>query len=331
MTKMKNASVGQIIRRIRAKEIAPVYALFGGDPFLEDYFIKELAGSFPAKSVEKKHLSLDQDSDEVLFGELAAISLFEEKRIIIVREIKKLNSINGKKELIQYIQSPNPSIILLLISPEYDLRKSFLKQIAENSELLDLRPPFKEEMKKWVRYITNSHKIQITESSLEQFIHNYGDSTAHVINEIEKTAIMLGEGVELNEENLSKLDGYDRVFQLWHLQDSLGEKDLNTSLEITRSLLENGTQIPQILIRLVYLYQQMLWKKMGRSKPVGYTGINKIITSNLNRYDGSYTHSELIHLLQDLRKMDVLSKSTSLDEEALLQPFIVKICRDQYV
>jgi len=103
MTKMKNASVGQIIRRIRAKEIAPVYALFGGDPFLEDYFIKELAGSFPAKSVEKKHLSLDQDSDEVLFGELAAISLFEEKRIIIVREIKKLNSINGKKELIQYI------------------------------------------------------------------------------------------------------------------------------------------------------------------------------------------------------------------------------------
>ena len=233
--------------------------------------------------------------------------------------------------MIQYIQSPNTSIVLLLISPEFDLRKSFLKQIAENSELLDLRPPFKEEMKKWVRYITNSHKIQITESTLDQFIHNYGDSTAHVLNEIEKTALMLGEGIELNEENLSKLEGYDRVFQLWHLQDSLGKKDFNTSLEIIRSLLENGTQIPQILIRLVYLYQQMLWKKMGRSKPIGYTGINKIITSNLNRYDGSYTHSELIHLLQDLRKIDVLSKSTPIGEKALLHPLIVKICRDQYV
>ena len=328
---MKNASVGQIIRRIRAREIAPVYALYGGDSFLEDYFIRELVQSFPAQSVEKKHLSLDQDSDEVLFGELSAISLFEEKRIIIVREIKKLKSGDGRKELIQYIQSPNPSIVLLLISPEFDLRKSFLKQIAENSELLDLRPPFKEEMKKWVRYITNSHKIQITESTLDQFIHNYGDSTAHVLNEIEKTALMLGEGIELNEENLSKLKGYDRVFQLWQLQDSLGKKDLNTSLEITRSLLENGIPIPQILIRLVYLYQQILWKKMGRSKPIGYTGINKIITSNLNRYDGSYSHSELIHLLQDLRKMDVLSKSTPLGEEALLQPLIVKICRDQYV
>ena len=79
MTKMKNASVGQIIRRIRVREIAPVYALYGGDSFLEDYFIRELVQSFPAQSVEKKHLSLDQDSDEVLFGELSAISLFEEK------------------------------------------------------------------------------------------------------------------------------------------------------------------------------------------------------------------------------------------------------------
>ena len=327
---MKNASVGQIIRRVRVREIAPVYALFGGDPFLEDYFIKELVGSFPENSIETKHLSLDQDSDEVLFGELSAISLFEEKRIIIVREIKKLKSKSGRIELIQYIQSPNPSIVLLLISPEYDLRKSFFKQIADNSELLDLRPPFKEEMKKWVRYIAHRQKFQMTESTLDQFIHNYGDSTAHVINEIEKAALMLGKGIELNEKNLSRLEGYDRVFQLWHLQDSLGKKDLNTSLEIIRSLLENGTQIPQILIRLVYLYQQMLWKKMGRSKPIGYTGINKIITSNLNRYDNSYTHNELINLLQDLRKMDVLSKATPLAEESLLQPFIVKICRDQY-
>ena len=125
MAKMKNASVGQIIRRIRAREITPVYALYGGASFLEDYFIGELVQSFPAQSVEKRHLSLDQDSDEVLFGALSAISLFEEKRIIIVREIKKLKSSDGKKELIRYIQSPNPSIGLLLISQNLKYVKVF--------------------------------------------------------------------------------------------------------------------------------------------------------------------------------------------------------------
>jgi len=118
---------------------------------------------------------------------------------------------------------------------------------------------------------------------------------------------------------------------LWHLQDSMGKKELQTSMEIALSLLENGTKFPQILVNLVYLYQQMLWKKMGQVKPSGYTGINKIITSNLSRYDKTYSHSELVQVIQELRKLDVLSKSTSINEISLIQPLIVKICNNQYV
>ena len=223
MSKKKNASIGQIIRRIRSREIASVYALYGGDSFLEDYFISELSQTFHESKGERRHLSLDQDSEEKLFRELSSISMFEEKRIIIVREIKKLRSKQGRQELIQYIQSHNPNIVLLVISDEYDLRNSFLNKITDHSELLDLRTPFKHEMQKWVRYIVNSRNIRITEEALEHYIRIYGDSTAHVINEIEKMSLMIGDE-QINEENLEKVDGFDRVFQLWHLQDSLGRK-----------------------------------------------------------------------------------------------------------
>ena len=46
MSKNKKITTGQVIRRIRAGEIAPVYTLCGGDPFLEDYFISELCIAF---------------------------------------------------------------------------------------------------------------------------------------------------------------------------------------------------------------------------------------------------------------------------------------------
>ena len=90
MPKNKKITTGQIIRRIRVGEIAPVYTLCGGDPFLEDYFISELCTAFFKGTGSKLHFSLDQDSPDLLFGELSSISLVEEKRIIIVREIKKL-------------------------------------------------------------------------------------------------------------------------------------------------------------------------------------------------------------------------------------------------
>ena len=127
------------------------------------------------------------------------------------------------------------------------------------------------------------------------------------------------------------IEGFNRIFKLWHLQDSLGKKELGTSLEITHSLMENGISIHRILVSLFYLYQQMLWKKMGKQKPVGYTGINKIITSNIRSYDIGYSYSELVQVLQELRKLDVLYKSTSLNDESLIQPLIVKICKSQYV
>ena len=191
MPKNKNITTGQAIRRIRAGEIAPVYTLCGGEPFLEDYFISELKTSFFRETGSKLHFSLDQDSPDLLFGELSSISLFEEKRIIIVREIKKLRTEGGRKELIQYIEFPTNNTVLVLISEEYDMKNSFLRQISDLSEFMDFRPPFKDEMKKWVRYILNSRHIQITESAIEEYIELYGDSIAHVINEAEKMSLML--------------------------------------------------------------------------------------------------------------------------------------------
>ena len=331
MPKNKNITTGQAIRRIRAGEIAPVYTLCGGDPFLEDYFISELKTAFLREAGSILHFSLDQDSPDILFGELSSISLFEEKRIIIVREIKKLRTNGGRKELIQYIEFPTDNTVLVLISEEYDMKNSYLKQIVALSEFMDFRSPFEDEMKKWVRYILNSRNIPITESALEEYIQLYGDSIAHVINEAEKMALMLGEGQEINDENISQLKGYDRVFHLWNLQDSLGKKDLATSMNIMESLLDNGAKITGILISLVFLYQQMLWKKMGLSYPIGYTGINKIITSRLSQYDQLYTHEELEDLLLALRKLDVISKSTSLKEVSLLHPIMIKICKGKYV
>jgi len=331
MPKNKKITKGQVIRRIWAGEISPVYTLFGGDPFLEDYLISELRIAFLKGSSPKIHFSLDQDSPDLLFNELSSISLFEEKKMIIVREIKKLKNYGGRKELIKYFGSPNNNTILVLISEAYDMNNSFLKQISELSTFVDLRPPFENEMKKWVRYILNSKNIEISESALDEYIHLYGDSIAHVINEIEKMALNLGEGQKINDSNMSQLDGYDRIFHLWNLQDSLGNKDLKYALNIVESLLNNGTKITGILMSMVFLFQQMLWKKMGRSNPIGFTGINKIITSKLQYYDQLYTHTELIELLQELRKFDIISKSTSLKDISLLQPIMVKICKGEYV
>ena len=136
---------------------------------------------------------------------------------------------------------------------------------------------------------------------------------------------------EINENNLQSINGSDRLFQLWNLQDSLGKKELNNSLQITKSLLRNGIHSVTILMSLNFLFQQILWRKMGQKGSVGYTGINKIITSNISSYNKTYSENELIQVIKELRKLDLLSKSTSINDESLIIPLIIKVCTNQYV
>ena len=66
MATKKNPSVGQIIRRIRSCEVAPVYALYGGDSFLEDYFLSELSEQFLKKSEKRIQLLKDWIPDIIV-------------------------------------------------------------------------------------------------------------------------------------------------------------------------------------------------------------------------------------------------------------------------
>lgn len=324
-------STGQAIRTVRAKKIHPVYILFGGEPFLEDCFINELYDSFSNEGISKIHYSMDQDLLENLQAELSSISLFEEKRIVVVREIKKIRSEKGKSEILNYINCPNSNVILVIISEEYDMKNSFLKKISNISKSIDVRTPFENEMEKWLLFYLKKEKIKISKAVLNQYMELYGDYIFHVINEIKNNALMLDEDVEIDEISSSNFKGYSRVFPLWHLQDSLGKKDLKLSLEVLNSLLINGTKITLIIINLVNLYQQMLWKKMGRMKLEGYMGINKVISSRLKVYDKIYTFIELTKALQELREIDILSKTVSINQQILIEKFFVKTCKGIYV
>ena len=326
MNSKSTFSIGQIIRKLRSKEFNSVYALYGGEAYFEDFFIRELSSSFLNKNETRKRFSLDLDSEEKMFRELSSISLFEEKSLIIVREIKKMRSQSSRKEFLQYLKSPNTNNILVIVSTDYDLKNSFLKKISESSAFIDIRTPFKTKMKEWILSFIKNRKINISNMAIEYYIENYGDSVSAVVNEIEKASILNGD-MEINELSIDKMQGVNRTYNIWDIQDSLGRKDLTKSLGIGRSLIQNGAKLPQILVNLVNLYQQMLWKKMSNYTPKGYTGIGKMVTSNLSKYNKIYSKAEVDSIIGELSKLDVLSKSTSLNDLALFETLIVRICR----
>lgn len=325
----KALTTGQVIRRIQAGEFSGVYSLFGNDSFLQDFILTELEQKFLNGSGAKFHYSLGDDNESSMFGELSAYSLFEEKRLFVVRQVQRLTK-DGRKALEEYIQSPNSSNCVVVISEEYNTQKSILKMLASTTDLVDVRPPFANKMREWVGYIVKVRNIHISPSIIDEFMNQFGDSISNVINEIEKAQLMIGMDETIDETTLADISFWNRGFQTWNLQESIGSRNCNKSLKIFSSLLENGTPLTSIVITMYNLFQIMLWKMMGHS-PRNTWMVNAVIQRNLDAYCRKFTMEEIQEIICDLRKADLLLKSTSLSHHNIFQPMIIKMCKGLYV
>ena len=123
---MSEISLQHTINRINSNEIEPIYSLFGNEAFLQNLFINHISSKFLEKNESITYINLDDDKESALLSELSSYSLFTEKKIIVTRRIKKLSK-NGKKELFDYIKSPNDNYCLILISETYDFKNSLQK------------------------------------------------------------------------------------------------------------------------------------------------------------------------------------------------------------
>ena len=306
-----------IINRIDSNELDSTYSLFGNEAFLQNFFIDSITSKFINNNGSVIYINLDDDKESTLLSELSSYSLFNEKKLIIVRRIKKLSK-NGKKELSDYIESPNKDYCLILISETHDFKNAFQKQLEKTSTSIDIRVPFDNKIKEWAIYYVKTKKYNINAEIINDLVDKYGDSISHVVNEIENLHLFGSDSPEYYRQN-------EKIYPLWKLQDVVGKKDISNSLNIGKSLLTNGISLVQIITGLSNLFFELLYKN-NKSNKFRYTGLNKIITRNLSYYNKQYSLKEIEEAILVLRNYDIMFKSSSIKDSTILNIIIAKIC-----
>jgi len=313
---MATINFKHIINRINSNEIDAIYSLFGNEAFLQRFFIDHISAKFSSKNQLIIYINLDDDKESLLLSELSSYSLFAEKKLIIVRRIKKLSK-NGKKELFDYIKSPNNNYCVILISETYDFKNSLQKELGKVSTCIDVRVPFDNKIREWATYYIKTKKYNINSETIIDLVDKYGDSISHVVNEIENLYLF-----GLDSPGYYKKS--EKTYSLWQLQDAIGKKDISNSLVIGNSLLNNGISLVQVITGLSNLFFQLLYKD-NNSNTFKYTGLNKIITNNLTYYNKKYSLSEVENAILVLRNYDIIFKSSSIKDSTILNIIITKI------
>jgi len=315
-------SVGKVIRSINKNGLNPVYFLLGNDFFLQKFFIKNIKTNY--KDFDSiKYLDLSDNNDFIfLINELKVVSMFSSKNIFAIRNFQNISK-NNQNLLELYVEKPNKDNILIFMLNGFKISNKFSKNISSKSIIVDIQTPFYDnKIKEWVNFYVKSNNLEISYNTLEFLINNYSDDLENIFNEIEKKYLF---------DRSKKINLYDNAglyctkqYKIWNLIDTIGNKDLKQSMKIYNNLLFNGVSLIPIIINLTNFFIYLTDNKQSSFI------INKIITSRISIYCKNYNKNEILNIILDLRNMDILIKSTSIKDEALILPFLVKVCKGHY-
>ena len=297
----------------------------GEDTFISDYYIEKISDYFSINQDERKTFFLRIDSDESLLNEISNYDLFSSKKLIVVYSISRL-SIKSRKELFELQKSNSEDVYIVAI--EYDSTKntSIVKQLKKDWIAFDSRVPFPRDMKKWIRMLCDERQINIKSNEIDIFIDLHGNNLSEVMNEINKATLYskshdISKYLELVSQE-SKMSNY----AIWQLVDAIGNKDKKKSIIIGTSLIHKRISIQRITYSLFNFFISLEQTKNGANKIMGRFYLNRFLSNNLAKYISKFTEKQLSDIFFSLRKMDYMSKNTSVKDIVLLEEFIINAC-----
>ncbi len=301
-----------------------IYLLYGTEKYLIDLEINKIIKQHKIDEINIIKYDLDIDFFKEVIDDCQTISLFSNKKLIIVDNPFTELSKEDENLLEKYINSPNLDTILILRCSKLDERKKIIKLLMK---------------KVTVKEFNNTNLIEKVKNMFDDFdikndtinllIERVGSDLNLLHNEIEKIKIYKDNDKNITKEDIISLTHKNIDLDVFKLIDNIVNHDKEKSLELYNELLKNGSEPIAIIVMLANQFRIMYQAKELIKK--GYTEKDIASTINIHPYrvklalqnSRSYNSKVLLKYLSDLAQLDIDIKSGNIDKNLGLELFIL--------
>lgn len=326
----------ELFQKLKKKEFSSLYLLMGDEPFfidqisdfLEDNVMEEADRDF-------NQLILYANDKEVDAAQVVAAAreypFGVSHKLVIVKEAKNLKNIELLKE---YAENPSPTTILVVCYKYGKLKAAQYKPFEKNGVLFVSDMVKDNKLPAWVQSQAKSHHFTINPSAASIITEHIGNDLSRIDNEFKKLKLFLSPQSEITPDIIQKHIGISKEYNIFELQNALGERNVAKSNKIALNLALNIKENP--VVKIVSLLYPFFFKMLAyhlipdQSKETLtkiYGNIHPYVQQINISYANRYSVAELRRIISTLREYDMKAKGvdSSASEEALLQELIFKI------
>ncbi len=319
MTELKNA-----IRSIQANNIKPVYYLKGDDHFLQNFFIEKLCNSiFIEEKINKNFLTPNEMPGKEIIDNILFSDLFNSKKLFILVDPQKVKG-RPLKDLLNYCSNPDSNHVLVLINDNYMDKSSFTRSITKFLDPINVSTPFDKDLYKWARFFFKEYDKTAEYSVIEEIVENYGDSVFNIKNEIDKLCILI-DSKKISSSDLITSDLWVRSRQRWELLISIGKRDLERSIKLSKAIIGDNETMISLIYPLTSFFQELLYAKMNNGtflKGNSYIPLSNSIKNNIELFSKGYDRIQIENSIRKLKEIERKQKTTNCNDESDLIHFL---------
>lgn len=238
------------------KKLASFYWLAGDDTLLVQESVTQLRGTCRQQGFnEWELLFVDRGFDwQSLLQSGNSMSLFSDKKIIELRlQSAKLDEA-GKATLKQYLASPNPDNILILVTPKIDaaaLNTQWFKGLESAGVFVTVWPIGADKLPRWIRERMHGAGMNADHDAIAMLADRVEGNLLAADQEIQKLSVLTGattdKPVHIDRKHIMTLVADSSRYNTFNLIDAALNGDARRCIKVINSLRSEGTEILQLL------------------------------------------------------------------------------------
>ena len=306
----------EIISNLQKKIYHPIYFLMGEETYFIDKISDYIADNVLTEAEKGFNQTVLYGKDiepHMIIANARRFPMMANYQVIIVREAQNIKKI---EELETYARNPLNSTILV-INYKYktlDKRKTFPKLLDQKGVLFESKKIYDNQLPAWISSYLKSQQYTISPQAAAMISEFLGADLSKVANELDKLIISLPAGTQITPDHIEKNIGISKEFNVYELQNALGERDLLKANRIINYFGANPSSnpVPVVISSLFSYFSKILnyhfLEDKSQNNVASVLGVHPFFVKTYVAAAKNYNIKKLVEIVSILREYDMKSK-----------------------
>jgi DNA polymerase-3 subunit delta len=343
MNKIKSYRYYEFINSFDKIGVQPAYLIYGEESYLKDSIRKMIVDKYSEAGSDDFDL-ITFYGDEYpsnkkpieILEQLDSLPFLTKRKIIILKKVDAMPADNLMM-IAKYLEKPAKTSILIMSGDKIDKRIKANKIIVDAALNIQCYPPYNaSNIAAWLRAELQKKSIRIDSPAADLFANSIELDYMIASTELEKLIIYTKNSGNITIDDVEETVGKSRKNKIFDLQNSIGNRNLKSSITILENMFSSTTdKLGIYVVTMIMRYFITLWKitalreKNQSDSEISSRHLKTIYFKFRTDYmdaANNYSITEIKKIFSLLLQSDYDLKSKNLDEKIIIEPMIINIC-----